>query len=143
MNYEYVVLTFGTLFRFMTTRHRRYLLDIRYWRGRSLPLLQYAPISEYWRPISSLSEVLLTAHGRPLRPQGGFPHWKIEGNRLKKAIPIANRHARGIPPLTVPRSDRDSILKMAKGVLIVRQGHAILERPTYTQCQGLSLTVFQ
>ena len=27
-------------------------------------------------------------HGRPPRPQGGFPHWKIEGNRLKKAIPI-------------------------------------------------------
>ena len=58
-------------------------------------------------------------------------------------------HARlGNPPLTVPRSDRDSILKMAKGVLIVRQGHAILERPIYTQCQGWTdeirqLTVFE
>ena len=42
----------------------------------------------------------------------------------------------------MPRSDRDSILKMAKGVLIVRQGHAILERPTYTQVQGLSIDSF-
>ena len=49
----------------------------------------------------------------------------------------------GIPLYTtVPRSDRDSILKMAKGVLIVRQGHAILERPTYTQVQGLSIDSF-
>ena len=31
---------------------------------------------------------------------------------------------------------------MAKGVLIVRQGHAILERPTYTQVQGLSIDSF-
>ena len=36
-------------------------------------------------PASVKSSAL---HGRPPRPQGGFPHWKIEGNRLKKAIPI-------------------------------------------------------
>ena len=43
---------------------------------QSLIRKKSCPILEYWRPISSLSEVLLTPHSRPPRPQGGFPHWK-------------------------------------------------------------------
>ena len=43
---------------------------------QSLIRKKSCPILEYWRPISSLSEVLLTPHSWPPRPQGGFPHWK-------------------------------------------------------------------